>query len=72
MKQKIRVAFLGKGATRGGSQRELSYMVRYLDKERFEPMVLLREGGDLLSEFESSAPTHVYPETGRGDSDPAT
>ncbi len=67
MKQKIRVAFLGKGATRGGSQRELSYMVRYLDKERFEPMVLLREGGDLLSEFESSAPTHVYPEP-----DPAT
>ena len=62
MKQKIRVAFLGKGATRGGSQRELSYMVRYLDKERFEPMVLLREGGDLLAEFESSAPTHVYPE----------
>lgn len=60
----IRVAFLGKGATRGGSQRELSYMVRYLDKDRFQATVLLREGGDLLSEFESSAPTHVYPETG--------
>jgi glycosyltransferase involved in cell wall biosynthesis len=59
----IRVAFLGKGATRGGSQRELSYMVRYLDKDRFQAMVLLREDGDLLSEFQSSAPTHVYPET---------
>ena len=60
----IRVAFLGKGASRGGSQRELSYMVRYLDKDRFQAIVLLREAGDLLSEFERSAPTHVYPEPG--------
>jgi glycosyltransferase involved in cell wall biosynthesis len=58
----IRVAFLGKGATRGGSQRELSCIVKYLDKSRFEPMVLLPEGGDLLDYFKRCAATHVYSE----------
>ena len=58
----IRVAFLGKSASRGGSQRELSCIVKYLDKSRFEPMVLLPDGGDLLDEFKRSAPTHVYSE----------
>ena len=47
----LRIAFLGKSASRGGSQRELSYIVKYLDKERFEPMVLLPEGGDLVGRF---------------------
>lgn len=58
----IRIAFLGKSASRGGSQRELSYIVKYLDKDCFQPMVLLPEGGDLLADFESRAPTHVYSE----------
>ena len=58
----IRVAFLGKSASRGGSQRELSCIVKYLDKSRFEPMVLLPEGGDLLDDFKRGAATHVYSE----------
>jgi glycosyltransferase involved in cell wall biosynthesis len=59
----IRVAFLGKSASRGGSQRELSCIVKYLDKSRFEPMVLLPEGGDLLDDFKRHAATHVYSES---------
>lgn len=56
----LRVAFLGKSASRGGSQRELSYIVKHLDKDRFQATILLPEGGDLLGDFERSAPTHVY------------
>jgi glycosyltransferase involved in cell wall biosynthesis len=59
----IRVAFLGKSASRGGSQRELSYIVKYLDKDLFQATILLPEGGDLLGDFERSAPTHVYSES---------
>jgi glycosyltransferase involved in cell wall biosynthesis len=59
----IRIAFLGKSATRGGSQRELSYIVKYLDKDRFQATILLPEGGDLLGDFERSAATHVYSES---------
>ena len=33
LQKPIRVAFLGKSASRGGSQRELSCIVKYLDKE---------------------------------------
>jgi glycosyltransferase involved in cell wall biosynthesis len=59
----LRIAFLGKSASRGGSQRELSYIVKHLDKDRFQATILLPEGGDLLGDFERSAPTHVYSES---------
>ena len=62
LQKPIRVAFLGKSASRGGSQRELSCIVKYLDKSRFEPMVLLPEGGDLLDDFKRGAATQVYSE----------
>ena len=60
IKQPIKVLFLGKDATRGGGQRMLSHVVKYLDKEKFTPMVMLPTGGDLLTEYRRYAETHVY------------
>ena len=61
MRRPLKVLFLGKDATRGGGQRVLSYVVKYLDKERFTPIILLPVGGDLLPEYEKYADTYVFP-----------
>ena len=62
-----RVLFFGKDASRGGTMRILSYVLRYIDQGKFEPQVVLRTGGALLSEYRRQATVHVYDERG-GDS----
>ena len=55
-----RILFFGKDASRGGTMRILSYVLRYLDRERFEPAVVLYTGGILLPEYREFAPVHVF------------
>jgi glycosyltransferase involved in cell wall biosynthesis len=61
-----RVLFFGKDASRGGTMRILSYVLRYLDRERFEPAVVLRSGGVLLPEYREHAAVHVFDEFAAG------
>ncbi len=58
----LRILFLSKNTSRGGSMRVLSYILKYLDKKMFEPIVIAREGGDLLPEYRRYAATYVYGE----------
>ncbi len=68
----VRVLFLGKDASRGGGMRMISYLLRHLDRSRFEPAVMLPAGGDLLEEYRRHAAAWVYEEesafTGQGAS----
>ena len=56
----LRVLFLSKNTSQGGSMRVLSYILKYLDRKRFAPTVIAWEGGDLLPEYRRYAPTYVY------------
>jgi glycosyltransferase involved in cell wall biosynthesis len=51
---------LGKNASRGGTMRITSYLLKHLDRQRFQPAVLLPGGGDLLETYRQHAPTYVY------------
>ncbi len=57
-----RVLFFGKDASRGGTMRILSYVLRFMDREKFEPAVVLHTGGVLLPEYRRCAPVHVFTE----------
>ncbi|MGD8960645.1 MAG: glycosyltransferase family 4 protein [Desulfobacteraceae bacterium] len=61
----LRILFLSKNTSLGGSMRVLSYVLKYLDKQRFAPTVIARDGGDLLPEYRRYAPTYVYGEDKR-------
>ena len=56
----IRVAFLGKNASRGGTMRITSYLLKCLDKERFHPLILMPTGGDLVNEYRRHAQVDIY------------
>lgn len=43
-------------------QRELLSIIQFLDKKRFTPLVLLQDGGDILSLYRSHACVEVYGE----------
>ena len=58
----LRVLFLGKDAGRGGMQRELLSIVQFLNKEKFTPLVLLQEGGEILPLYKRQATVEVYSE----------
>lgn len=57
-----RVLFFGKDASRGGTMRILSYVLQFMDKEKFEPAVVLYTGGVLLPEYRKYATVHVFDE----------
>src|SRR5262245_41980312 len=57
---RVRVVFLAKAATRGGMARVLTSLVEHLDRDRFEPMILLRHGGPRLDDYRRHATTSVY------------
>jgi glycosyltransferase involved in cell wall biosynthesis len=60
------VLFVGSNAYRAGAQIELLHVLRWLSQRRAcVPSVLLAEDGELLSDYESVAPTHVLRRRGQ-------
>lgn len=57
---RLRVLILGKDAFRAGMQREIAYTLKYIDKTRFDVMILLPRGGTLVTDYARYARTGVY------------
>jgi glycosyltransferase involved in cell wall biosynthesis len=65
-KERIRVLFLSKDASRGGTQRILEYILKHLDATRFESCIALASGGPLLGSYATYAKTFAYKESAPG------
>jgi glycosyltransferase involved in cell wall biosynthesis len=63
IREPIRVLFLGKNTSRGGSMRVLSYILKFMDKKKFSPFVIVEIGGDLLADYRNYSTTYVYSES---------
>lgn len=57
---KTRILFTSPSSNLAGAPRMLYNVVKHLDRARFEPVVLLRQPGPMLSDFSSVAPTHIF------------
>lgn len=56
---RIRVLFLSYQSRRNGAPRSLLGLVKYLDRTRFEPLVVFNTEGPIVEEFGSIAPVQV-------------
>ena len=56
------ILYLSKGREAGGSQRQLLYLLRSLDRRRYAPTVVCSEGGSFIEELtEQNIPTTILP-----------
>ncbi len=55
-----KILFISNKATRNGADRILINAVTYLDRNQFEPLVLLNTDGSSREEFKSLASTHLF------------
>jgi len=55
MADRQKILFISHDASLTGAPRELLYIVKYIDRTKFEPIVLLGKDGPLREEFEANA-----------------
>lgn len=58
---RLRVLFISDSATLGGAPRVLLDLVRYLDRDHFEPYVMLGRTGPAAPQLSRLAPTYTFP-----------
>ena len=57
----IKVLFVSNSATLGGAPRVMLDLVRHINRDRFEPSVILGRVGPAVGQFSKIAPTYVFP-----------
>jgi len=57
----IKVLFVSDSATLGGAPRVMLDLVRHINRDRFEPSVMLGGFGPAAAQFSEIAPTYVFP-----------
>jgi hypothetical protein len=66
MSDRRKILFISHDASLTGAPRELLYIVKYIDKAKFEPVVILGKDGPLRQEFEKHAEVIVQELFGNG------